>query len=124
MKAAAARPRTPPATITRSQSKAWALRIQDWLRDPGDAQGLNVWVTVPCMPAGRLQTGERASAVRDAIPALPEELRKPLLILAGYQGMPQADIGAVLKCSTKTVETRSYHARQQLRAGLAYLIQP
>lgn len=56
------------------------------------------------MPAGRLQAGERASAVRDAIPALPEELRKPLLILAGYQGMPQADIGAVLKCSAKAVD--------------------
>jgi RNA polymerase sigma-70 factor (ECF subfamily) len=51
-----------------------------------------------------------------------EELRQPL-ILAIYQGLSQAEIASILKCSVKAVETRIYRARQQLRAGLAELVQ-
>lgn len=77
---------------------------------------------VECPPDQRLQTEERADAVRKAVAALPEELRQPL-VLAVYQGMPQAEIAAILKCSIKAVETRIYRARQQLRACLAELVQ-
>ncbi|HEY5911027.1 MAG TPA: RNA polymerase sigma factor [Verrucomicrobiae bacterium] len=69
-------------------------------------------------PDQRLQTEERAEAVRRAVAALPEELKQPL-ILAIYQDLPQAEIAAILKCSVKAVETRIYRARQQLRAALA-----
>lgn len=74
-------------------------------------------------PDQSLQTQERADAVRKAVAALPEELRQPL-ILAVYQGMAQTEIAAILNCSIKAVETRMYRARQQLRAGLAELVQP
>lgn len=69
------------------------------------------------LPDQSLQTEERADAVRNAVAALPEELRMPL-ILAVYQELPQAEIAAILDCSTKAVETRIYRARQLLRTAL------
>jgi RNA polymerase sigma-70 factor (ECF subfamily) len=73
-------------------------------------------------PDQNLQTEERADAVRKAVAALPEELRQPL-ILSVYQELSQAEIGAILKCSAKAVESRIYRARQQLRASLTPLLQ-
>jgi RNA polymerase sigma-70 factor, ECF subfamily len=72
-------------------------------------------------PDQNLQTEERAAAVREAIAALPEDLRQPL-ILATYQDLPQAEIAAILNCSVKAVETRIYRARQHLRIALAELL--
>jgi len=72
-------------------------------------------------PSDSLQAEERAEAVRRAVAALPEELRLPL-ILAEYEGRSQAEIGAILGCTTKAVETRIYRARQQLRVGLGKLL--
>ena len=68
------------------------------------------------------QAEERGQIVRAAVAALPEELRVPLL-LAEYQGLAHAEIGAVLKCSAKAVETRLYRARQQLRVSLGKLLE-
>src|SRR6266568_7210049 len=72
-------------------------------------------------PSESLQAEERADTVRRAVAALPEELRLPL-ILAEYEGRSQAEIGAILGCTTKAVETRIYRARQQLRVGLGKLL--
>jgi RNA polymerase sigma-70 factor (ECF subfamily) len=72
-------------------------------------------------PDEQMQSAERATMVRKAIAALPEELRQPL-ILALYQELPQADIAAVLNCSAKAVEMRIYRARQQLRATLSQIL--
>jgi RNA polymerase sigma-70 factor, ECF subfamily len=69
------------------------------------------------IPSESMQMAERAEAVRQAIAALPEELRTPL-ILAEYEEMSQAEIGEVLSCSVKAVETRIYRARKQLRETL------
>ena len=73
------------------------------------------------LPDQRLQAEERAEVVRQAVAALPEELRQPL-ILAVYQDLPQAEIAIILKCSVKAVETRIYRARHQLRAALTGLM--
>lgn len=73
-------------------------------------------------PDEQMQAHERAVAVRNAVAALPEELRQPL-ILAVYQGLPQAEIAAILNCSVKAVETRIYRARQHLRTALNPLMQ-
>jgi RNA polymerase sigma-70 factor (ECF subfamily) len=73
------------------------------------------------VPDAAPQSGERADAVRKAVAALPDDLRQPL-ILAIYQDLPQAEIAAILKCSTKAVETRIYRARHQLRASLESLL--
>jgi RNA polymerase sigma-70 factor (ECF subfamily) len=68
------------------------------------------------------QRNERAEAVRRAVAALPEELRIPL-ILAEYEEKSHAEIGAILRCSPKAVETRIYRARRQLRASLGQLLE-
>ena len=73
-------------------------------------------------PNESVQVEERAEAVRVAVAALPEELRQPLL-LAEYEERSHAEIGAILGCSAKAVETRIYRARQQLRASLGGLLE-
>lgn len=73
-------------------------------------------------PNDYLQAGERAEAVRRAVAGLPEELRQPL-ILAEYEERSHAEIGAMLGCSAKAVETRIYRARRHLRSTLAALLQ-
>jgi RNA polymerase sigma factor (sigma-70 family) len=73
-------------------------------------------------PSESLQGSERAEAVRNAVGQLPEELRVPL-ILYEYEELSHAEIGGVLKCTPKAVETRIYRARQQLRTSLAKLFE-
>jgi RNA polymerase sigma-70 factor (ECF subfamily) len=72
-------------------------------------------------PPENLQRSERQEAVKAAIAMLPPELREPL-ILAVYEGMSQAEIGEILDCSAKAVETRIYRARNQLRDKLGELV--
>jgi RNA polymerase sigma-70 factor (ECF subfamily) len=55
--------------------------------------------------------------VRDAIAALPEDLRTAL-ILSEYELLPNAEIAHVLRCSVKAVESRIYRAKQRLRERL------
>ncbi len=74
-------------------------------------------------PRESLETSERVATIEDAVAALPEELRTPLL-LAEYEEKPQAEIAQILSCSVKAVETRIYRARKQLRTALASLIGP
>jgi RNA polymerase sigma-70 factor (ECF subfamily) len=68
-------------------------------------------------PLEHLAAEERAAEVRKAVESLPEELRTPL-ILSQYEDLPHAEIGSILKCSAKAVETRLYRARAQLRKRL------
>ncbi len=72
-------------------------------------------------PSDSFAAEERAEMVRRAVAALPEDLRVPLL-LSEYEELSHAEIGAILKCSAKAVETRIYRARQQLRLSLAKLL--
>jgi RNA polymerase sigma-70 factor, ECF subfamily len=72
-------------------------------------------------PSESLQGAERAEAVRQAVGQLPEELRAPL-ILSEYEELSHAEIGEILECSTKAVETRLYRARIQLCEKLARLL--
>ena len=72
-------------------------------------------------PGEELQMLERAETIRRAVAALPEELRTPL-ILSEYEDRSHAEIGEILHCSAKAVETRIYRARQQLRNSLGKLL--
>ncbi len=69
-------------------------------------------------PGETLQTAETVEAVRQAIAGLPEELRTPL-ILSEYEDFSHIEIGTILQCSPKAVETRLYRARKQLRSVLS-----
>jgi len=73
-------------------------------------------------PSESLQGLERVEAIRKAVAQLPEELRAPL-ILSEYQELSHVEIGEILKCTPKAVETRIYRARQQLRTRLAKLME-
>jgi RNA polymerase sigma factor (sigma-70 family) len=73
-------------------------------------------------PTDQVQAGERAESVRRAVAALPEELRQPF-ILAEYEERSHSEIGTILGCTAKAVETRIYRARQQLRASLTGLLE-
>jgi RNA polymerase sigma-70 factor (ECF subfamily) len=95
-----------PQVSLDAESEQTETSLKDQLRGPEPA------------PDQNLQSQERAAAVRQAVAALPEELRQPL-ILAVYQELSQAEIAVILRCSVKAVETRIYRARQQLRSALA-----
>jgi RNA polymerase sigma-70 factor (ECF subfamily) len=73
-------------------------------------------------PSERLESNERAEAVRQAVAALPEDLRLPL-VLSEYEDKSHAEIGEILNCSPKAVEMRLYRARQQLRVTLRPLVE-
>lgn len=73
-------------------------------------------------PSESLQGTERAEAIRKAVGQLPDELRTPL-ILCEYEELSHIEIGTVLDCSAKAVETRIYRARKQLRASLHWLLE-
>jgi len=74
------------------------------------------------LPSEILLAEERAEIVRRAVSALPEELRLPL-VLSEYEELSHAEIGVVLGCSPKAVETRIYRARKQLRDKLGWLLE-
>jgi RNA polymerase sigma-70 factor (ECF subfamily) len=84
--------------------------IQDALPDPAAS------------PGEQAEANELAQEVRKAVHSLPEDLRTPL-ILSEYESLSHAEIGAVLNCSAKAVESRLYRARAQLRKHLAKTIQ-
>jgi RNA polymerase sigma-70 factor (ECF subfamily) len=66
---------------------------------------------------GALAT-ERAAAVREAIGALPPDLRTAVLLFE-FEDMSHAEIAAVAGTTPKAIEVRLYRARQALRALLA-----
>jgi RNA polymerase sigma-70 factor (ECF subfamily) len=60
---------------------------------------------------------EVARSVRDAVQALPEDLRAPL-ILTAFEGFSQQEAAESLGLSVKTVEHRVARARDILRGKL------
>ncbi len=89
---------------------------------PGSGQTLAATLTeTQANPRETLMAEERETMVRNAVAALPEDLRTPL-ILAEYEGHSQAEIGEILHCTAKAVEMRIYRARIELRKTLAPLL--
>ncbi len=72
-------------------------------------------------PARTLLGEERATAVRQAVDTLPDDLRT-VILLSEYEGLAHAEIASVLQCTVKAVEMRLYRARQTLRNQLASFI--
>lgn len=73
----------------------------------------------PCLSA---EASEREKAVREAIAALPPDLREAL-VLAEYEQLSHAEIAAIAGCSAKAVERRVSRAREILRKGLSRYLQ-
>ena len=69
-------------------------------------------------PSAALEHDETCAAVRAAIDRLPHDL-KTTLLLHQYERLSYREIGGIVGCSERGVETRLYRARQQLREELA-----
>jgi len=70
-------------------------------------------------PRAELQRVEMIEALEKAVAALPHDFRTTLL-LCHYERLSHREIGAVLGCSERGIETRLRRARQQLRADLGH----
>jgi RNA polymerase sigma-70 factor (ECF subfamily) len=68
-------------------------------------------------PGEQAQRAERAEAVRQAVAALPGDLREAL-ILHEYEGLTAAETAAVVGCGVKAAESRLHRARALLRTRL------
>ncbi|HEY1764139.1 MAG TPA: sigma-70 family RNA polymerase sigma factor [Opitutaceae bacterium] len=69
-------------------------------------------------PDAALLKDESLAAVRKAIDELPHDL-KVAIILHHYEHLSYREIGGIVRCSERGVETRLYRARQQLKQLLA-----
>jgi RNA polymerase sigma-70 factor (ECF subfamily) len=100
-------------------------RLRWWRRRP--SVSLDEWMRSGPIPddkasdestAGeKMERSEAAAAVRDAIAALPAELREAI-VLFEYEQMSHAEIAAVVGTTPKAVESRIYRAREKLRVAL------
>ena len=72
-------------------------------------------------PSQSLQSEELSSLVRDAVLALPGDLREAV-ILSQYEELSHQQIAAISGCTAKAVETRLYRAKQLLRERLHRLL--
>jgi RNA polymerase sigma-70 factor (ECF subfamily) len=68
-------------------------------------------------PDAELAHGETLAALREAVDALPHDL-KATVLLHHYERLSYREIAAITGCSERGVETRLYRARQQLRQSL------
>jgi RNA polymerase sigma-70 factor, ECF subfamily len=69
-------------------------------------------------PSGLAERSELAKLVRDEIDRLPHDL-KTVIILFEYENFSYDEIGGILGCTSKAVETRLYRARKLLAKKLA-----
>ena len=66
-------------------------------------------------PDVHLEQEEKMWGLESLLAALPPQMREPVHLFA-YENLSQIEIGNLLHCSAKAVESRLYHARKLLRA--------
>jgi RNA polymerase sigma-70 factor (ECF subfamily) len=71
-------------------------------------------------PSALAERSELAKLVRDEIARLPDDL-KTVILLFEYESLSYDEIGGILGCTPKAVETRLYRARKLLAKKLASL---
>lgn len=71
-------------------------------------------------PADLSNLSDLSAAIAAAVGQLPEDQRTAL-ILSEYHGQSHAEIAAVMDCSEKSVESRLYRAKRELREKLRHL---
>jgi RNA polymerase sigma-70 factor, ECF subfamily len=69
-------------------------------------------------PSDAAERAERQKVIRDAVNALPNDLREAV-VLCEWEEMSVAEASEVLNTTKKAVESRLYRARQRLREDLA-----
>ena len=100
--------------LARNRLRWWRVRptveLHEWSAAGGEAGGGR-------REEGELERAERAAAVRDAVAALPADLREAI-VLFEYEELSQAEIAAIVGATPKAVETRIARAREKLRTAL------
>jgi RNA polymerase sigma factor (sigma-70 family) len=108
--------------LARNRLRWWRRRpvvsLDEW-RSAGETRGGKQETRDSRQMTGTaaLERAEQAAAVRDAIAALPNELREAI-VLFEYEEMSHAEIAAAVGATPKAVETRIYRAREKLRGAL------
>jgi RNA polymerase sigma-70 factor (ECF subfamily) len=108
-----------------SQFKPWMYQIArsariDRFRKQGETNHLSLEPEAIASPVRqerpdcRLEEAEQAALVQRALMRLPEEKRE-LLVLARFQELGYAEIGALLGVETGTIKTRVHRALSELR---------
>lgn len=109
--------------LARNRLRWWRRRptvsLEDWSEaaQPAAAGGKPTALT----GHENLEEAERAVAVREAVAALPAELREAI-VLFEYEGLSHGEIAVVLRCTRKAVEARIYRAREKLRKSLRRML--
>jgi RNA polymerase sigma factor (sigma-70 family) len=105
--------------LARNRLRWWrtrpAIALEDW--DETNLAAAAAVAPTEATGATSLESAERARAVRDAVAALPVDLREAL-VLAEYEEFSHAEIAEALDCTVKAVESRVARAREKLRAAL------
>jgi RNA polymerase sigma-70 factor, ECF subfamily len=70
------------------------------------------------IPSALAERSELAKLVKEEIEKLPHDLKTAVLLFA-YDNLSYAEIGVILGCSPKAVETRLYRVRKLLAKRLA-----
>jgi len=100
--------------LARNRLRWWRRRpevaLDEWMETAGGNSG----------GAEPLERAERAAAVRDAIAALPSDLREAI-VLSEYEQLSQSEIALAVGTTRKAVESRIARARERLRLGLRNL---
>jgi RNA polymerase sigma factor (sigma-70 family) len=107
--------------LARNRLRWWRRRpnisLDEWTEGSGGAASQKRDERVEEGGATELERTERALAVREAIAALPTELREAI-VLFEYEQMSHAEIAAAVGATPKAVETRIYRAKEKLRETL------
>ncbi|OJU98651.1 MAG: hypothetical protein BGO12_19910 [Verrucomicrobia bacterium 61-8] len=74
---------------------------------------------LPAEDANTVERDERSRIVKDAVTALPPDMREAVLLFE-YEDLSHEQIAKVAGCSKKAVETRLYRARALLREKLRH----
>ena len=78
----------------------------------------NLFVSAEEIPSVLASRTELAKLVKEEIEKLPHDLKTAVLLFA-YDNLSYAEIGAILGCTPKAVETRLYRVRKLLAKRLA-----
>jgi len=78
----------------------------------------NLFVSAEEIPSAQASRTELAKLVKEEIEKLPHDLKTAVLLFA-YDNLSYAEIGEILGCTPKAVETRLYRVRKLLAKRLA-----
>ena len=95
------------------------ISLETPIGDGGEATQTLGYTLPSAAPSPNEQTlaGERAAAVRQAVAALPEDLREAI-VLCEWDECSVAEAATILGSTPKAVESRLYRARRHLREAL------